>query len=95
MYLVDTSVWVDFLRGEPTPQVAALEDLLSGDQVVGIAPVILQEVLQGADSSARFEKWRRYFGDLMCYLPGDPGHPSRSRPAVRPLPACRQDAPQQ
>jgi len=24
MYLVDTSVWVDFLRGDETPQVRAL-----------------------------------------------------------------------
>ena len=72
MYLVDSSVWIDFLRGESTRQVGALEGLLAGDEVVGVAPVILQEVLQGADSHARFEKWRRYFGDLMCYLPRDP-----------------------
>lgn len=72
MYLVDTSVWIDFLRGESTPQVVALENLLSGDAVVGVAPIILQEVLQGADSLARFARWRRYFGALMCYLPRDP-----------------------
>ena len=71
MYLVDTSVWIDFLRGESTRQAVALEGLLSSDDVVGIAPVILQEVLQGADSHARMDKWRRYFGELMCYLPRD------------------------
>ncbi len=72
MVLVDTSVWVDFLRGAPLPQVRALRDLLAGDTAVGTAPIILQEVLQGADSEARFDKWRRYFDDLWCYVPAHP-----------------------
>ena len=57
MYLVDTSVWVDYLRGKSTPQVLALKDLLSGEDIVGVTPVILQEVLQGADTLDRFESW--------------------------------------
>jgi predicted nucleic acid-binding protein len=72
MVLVDTSVWIDFLRGAPTAQVATLEALLAGDYLVGTAPIILQEVLQGADPPARFEQWRREFSGLMCYLPLDP-----------------------
>jgi hypothetical protein len=72
MYLVDTSVWVDYLRGDPTPQVRALKDLLSGEEIVGIAPIILQEILQGADSAERFETWRKFFADLFCYVPRDP-----------------------
>ncbi len=71
MYLVDTSVWVDYLRGKTTPHVKALKELLAGDQIVGIAPIILQEVLQGADSDQRFEKWRKYFTGLCCYGPRD------------------------
>ncbi len=69
MVLVDTSVWVDFLRGAPLPQVRALRELLAGDTAVGTAPIILQEILQGADSEARFDKWRRTFDDLWCYVP--------------------------
>ena len=72
MYLVDTSVWVDFLRGSDTLQVASLKRLLGGEDIVGVAPIILQEVLQGADSDARFEKWRKYFEGLCCYTPADP-----------------------
>jgi len=72
MYLVDTSVWVDYLRGDATPQVGALRELLAGEEIVGIAPIILQEVLQGADSIERFETWRKYFADLLCYIPKDP-----------------------
>ena len=72
MYLVDTSVWVDYLRGSPTPQVQALRHLLAEEEIVGIAPIILQEVLQGAESIERFDTWRKYFLGLMCYLPRDP-----------------------
>ena len=72
MVLVDTSVWIDFLRGVPTTQVEVLSTLLEGDELVGTAPIILQEVLQGADSPVRFERWRREFSGLMCYLPLDP-----------------------
>ena len=72
MVLVDTSVWIDFLRGTSTPQVAVLAELLDGDVVVGTAPIILQEVLQDADSPERFEKLRREFSGLMCYQPLDP-----------------------
>ena len=72
MYLVDTSVWVDYLRGDATPQVRALNDLLTGEEIVGTAPIILQEILQGADSGERFEMWRKYFYDLFCYVPRDP-----------------------
>jgi predicted nucleic acid-binding protein len=72
MVLVDTSVWVDYLRGNATRQVGALKEFLPGDQIVGIAPIILQEILQGADSDERFEKWRKYFSGLCCYSFADP-----------------------
>jgi predicted nucleic acid-binding protein len=72
MYLIDTSVWVDYLRGEATPQIRTLKDLLSGEEIVGIAPIILQEILQGADSAERFETWRKIFSGLFCYVPKDP-----------------------
>jgi len=72
MYLVDTSVWVDYLRGRATPEVRALKDLLAGEEIVGTAPIILQEILQGADSPARFETWRKHFADLFCFVPRDP-----------------------
>jgi predicted nucleic acid-binding protein len=72
MVLVDTSVWIDFLRGAITAQTDALQSLLEGEDLVGTAPIILQEILQGADTTERFEYWRREFVGLMCYLPMDP-----------------------
>ncbi len=47
-------------------------ELLAGQEVVGVAPIILQEILQGADSDERFEKWRKYFAGLCCYTPENP-----------------------
>ena len=72
MYLVDTSVWIDFLRGRSAAHVDALKTLLEGEETVGVAPIILQEVLQGAESKERFEKWRMYFSELSCYVSKDP-----------------------
>jgi predicted nucleic acid-binding protein len=71
VYLVDTSVWIDFLRGAVTAQVDALRALLAGDQPVGTAPMILQEILQGAESTQRFERLQRYFAGIPCYSPAD------------------------
>jgi predicted nucleic acid-binding protein len=71
MYLVDTSVWIDFLRGRKVAHVAALQTLLQGEETVGTAPIILQEILQGADSDSTFDEWLEYFSDLVCYLPHD------------------------
>jgi len=88
MYLVDTSVWVDYLRGKATPQVRMLKVLLSGEEIVGTAPIILQEILQGADSADRLEKWSRYFSELVCYVPRDPVESHVA--AARIYQACRQ-----
>jgi predicted nucleic acid-binding protein len=52
--------------------VDVLQTLLEGEQTVGIAPIILQEILQGADSESRFEKWRTYFLELECYVSSNP-----------------------
>jgi predicted nucleic acid-binding protein len=72
MYLVDTSVWIDFLRGRSATHVDVLKTLLQGEEVVGVAPIILQEILQGAESEERFEKWRAYFSELSCYMSENP-----------------------
>jgi len=87
MYLADTSVWVDYLRGANTPQVRTLKKLLGGEEIVGVAPIILQEILQGGDSDERFEKWRKYFAGLCCYIPADPVESHLA--AARLYRACR------
>ncbi len=63
MIVVDSSVWIDFLNGRPTPEVDLLRDLL-GAQPLLVGDVILLEVLQGVRSEAearRVEAARRRF----------------------------------
>jgi hypothetical protein len=50
MYLVDTSVWIDFIRGKPGMAVEQLRTILKTEQTAGISPVIYQEILQGSES---------------------------------------------
>ena len=46
MIIVDSSVWIDFLRGLETPQTIELKVLLGTDQIA-IGDLIMAEVLQG------------------------------------------------
>jgi predicted nucleic acid-binding protein len=61
MYLVDTSVWVDYIRGTETPAVGFLDELLSIPAAAGINDQIYLELLQGARDEAAFRKFQRYF----------------------------------
>jgi predicted nucleic acid-binding protein len=49
--VVDSSVWIDFLNGVPTPEVDRLFALL-GEEPLLVGDVILLEVLQGLGSEA-------------------------------------------
>jgi len=44
--LVDSSVWIDYFRGAPTPAAHALDALLDAERLV-VGDLILTEVLQG------------------------------------------------
>lgn len=60
MILVDSTVWIDLLRKRQSAPVARLRRLLELGEAAA-APVIAQEVLQGAASAAAFAKLRNYF----------------------------------
>jgi predicted nucleic acid-binding protein len=55
--LVDSSVWIDYFNGRPTPQVDILRRLLQTD-VVGIGDLMLAEVLQGFTDDDDFRRAR-------------------------------------
>jgi predicted nucleic acid-binding protein len=53
MILVDSSVWIDYLRGKMSPQAERLNTLLGdGDIVTG--DLMVAEILQGCDSDRDF-----------------------------------------
>lgn len=63
MILVDTSVWIDFFRGNVTPQTDKLDSLL-GLEPLAIGDLIVAEVLQGFDSDDDFDEASRLLGSL-------------------------------
>ncbi|HEY6619782.1 MAG TPA: PIN domain-containing protein [Steroidobacteraceae bacterium] len=75
--LVDSSVWIAYLRGENLIEVQMLSDALEQGAPVWLAPPILQEVLQGADGPDRFTRWDRVLGELPMVI-ADPLEAARS-----------------
>lgn len=68
MYLVDTSVWVDYLREKDTEGTRLFSEVLDRGYPFGITPEIYQEVLQGASSEDDFEQLAEYLGTQRFYL---------------------------
>ncbi len=61
MYLVDTSVWVDFIRGRDEPHVSLLRDLLANPLAVNITHLVYMEILQGARDQGSYVRLKEYF----------------------------------
>ena len=57
MVVVDTSVWIDYLRGTNNPETLWLDQELT-HQRLGLADLILCEVLQGVRDHALFNQVR-------------------------------------
>jgi predicted nucleic acid-binding protein len=57
MVIVDTTVWIDYLRGIKNPQTAWLDDQMT-TQRIGLTDLILCEVLQGIQDPTLFSQIR-------------------------------------
>ena len=64
MILVDSSVWIDYFRGTPTPQTEMLDSLLGSEPVV-TGDLVLAEVLQGFGSERDFNQARKLLTSLV------------------------------
>ncbi len=69
MILVDTSVWIDFLRGENSPQRRMLHKLVEDEEEISIAGIVLTEILQGIRADAEFRTIRDYFREIPVFEP--------------------------
>lgn len=69
MILVDSSVWIDFFRGKPTPQTNKLDALLANEPLA-IGDLILAEVLQGFGSDRAFNEAQRLLSALELVVLG-------------------------
>jgi hypothetical protein len=65
MVIVDTSVWVDFLRGKDTPEVSKLERFLSGGEDICVCGIILTEVLQGIRADSDYARTLSRFDSFL------------------------------
>ena len=60
MIVVDTSVWVDVLRGTSTPQAARCIELIQDGAPVALTEVVLTEILQGVAQTRQARQVERH-----------------------------------
>lgn len=58
-YLVDSSVWIDYLRGAPSSEAAWLAEALEEDADILVAGIVAAEVLQGVSQRAQAQRVER------------------------------------
>lgn len=71
MVLVDSTVWIDLLRVRETKPVEWLRRLLELGEAA-VAPVIVQEILQGASDARAFRRLEERFTALPMLGAGNP-----------------------
>lgn len=64
--LFDTSIWIDYLRGQETSKVNLLDEYLLNSDVLQICPPIIQEILQGIRQDEQFSKIKNNLDRLLC-----------------------------
>lgn len=67
MLLVDSSVWIDVLRGSMTQGAGFLEQ--RDEEELAVAGVVFQEVLQGASDDPTYERLREMFMRMLLLEP--------------------------
>ena len=71
MYLIDTSVWIAYLRQQTNATTQYFSEIINRKYPYGITSVIYQEILQGAASNHDFEQLTTYFSTQRFYHPKD------------------------
>lgn len=61
MIFVDSSVWIDYINGSPTPQAEELDRIL-GIKPIIIGDLVLTEVLQGCSDPKTFKEVAKLLG---------------------------------
>ncbi len=74
MALVDTSVWIDFLKGRETWQVSSLNQLILSDTDIYSTGMILQEVLSGIKKKSERIETRGDFERFIVIQPSIQSH---------------------
>jgi len=71
MILVDTTIWIDFLRENSSPFKKRLHQLIEQEEDLCLSAINLTEILQGIKSETEFERTRRHFLAFPLFLMSD------------------------
>jgi len=71
MYLVDTSVLVDFFKDKKNEKIMRFEWILSNSIPFGISAFTYQELLQGAKDEKEFKSLEEYLSTQKIYYPSN------------------------
>lgn len=69
MILVDTSVWIDFLRGKDSEHRYLLRRLIEKEEDICLTEIILTEILQGIRDDALYETTKEYLLEFPMIKP--------------------------
>ncbi len=69
MILVDTSVWIDFLRGRDTPFRHTLRALIEHEEDICLTGIVLTEILQGIKDENESDEIKEYLLAFPLYDP--------------------------
>jgi predicted nucleic acid-binding protein len=69
MILVDTSVWIDYLRGEDSPCCKTLRTLIEQEEDLSLTGIIITEILQGIRDDKSSSEVRQYLLGFPLYDP--------------------------
>ena len=72
MFLIDTSVWIDYFREKNTSEVRFFNKILDAKLPYGITSVIYQEILQGVASKKDFNNLSGHLETQRFFHPKDP-----------------------
>ncbi|MGH7274853.1 MAG: type II toxin-antitoxin system VapC family toxin [Nitrospiria bacterium] len=68
MILVDTTIWIDFLKGTNSVFRKRLHQLIEQEEDICLTAVNLTEILQGIRSDTEFERTKRYLTAFPLFL---------------------------
>jgi len=71
VYLVDTSVWIDYFRNKDNTSTVKFASILDRGLPFGLTGVIYQEILQGAVSEMDFNQLKDYLSTQRFFHPKD------------------------
>ncbi|MEE8484680.1 MAG: PIN domain nuclease [Nitrospinota bacterium] len=69
MIVVDTSVWIDFLKGTNSRERHTLHRLVEEEEDISITEIILTEILQGIKEDKDFKTVRNYLLEFPIHRP--------------------------